>query len=148
MTTSADPAALVVVDTNILLAATDRSRAAHTSAIDFLNHDERHHAVTPQIVREYLAVATRPVDVNGLGLSADEAVSNLRQLLDDMVLLPENLSTTAGLMDLIGTHPAIGKQIHDANIVAVAITHRARVIVTDNARHFSRFEDMITIESL
>lgn len=146
--TSADPSALVVVDTNVLLAATDRSRAAHRAATDFLNHDERQQAVTPQIVREYLVVATRPVDVNGLGLTTADAVSNVRQFLNDMELLLENLNTTTALIDLIGAYPASGKQIHDANILAVAITHRARVIVTDNPRHFSRFNDAIVTESL
>lgn len=64
---SADPAARVVVDTNVLLAATDRSRRTHAKATDFLNSDERELCVTPQIVREYLAVATRPRDASGFG---------------------------------------------------------------------------------
>lgn len=80
---------MVVVDTNVLLAATDRSRASATA---FLNEDERRLALTPQIVREYIAVVTRPVEVNGFGLNAADAVSNVREFLDDMVLLPEDLS--------------------------------------------------------
>lgn len=51
MPTAADPPALVVVDTNVLLAPTDGSRAHHRAANTFLRHDERRLAVTPQIVR-------------------------------------------------------------------------------------------------
>lgn len=43
-------------------------------------------------MREYIAVVTRPVEVNGFGLNAADAVSNVREFLDDMVLLPEDLS--------------------------------------------------------
>lgn len=148
MTTSADPTALVVVDTNVLLAATDRSRAAHAAATAFLNDDERRLALTPQIVREYLAVTTRPAEANGFGLAAADAVANVKQFLDDMDLLSEDAVTTAGLMDLIGDHAVAGKQVHDANVVAVALVHRARAIVTDNVRHFARFGDLIAVENL
>lgn len=148
MTTSADPVALVVVDTNVLLAATDRSRAAHEAATEFLNEDVRRLALTPQIVREYLAVTTRPVEANGFGLPGEDAVANMAQFLDDMELLSEDASTTRRLMDLIAERTAAGKQVHDANVVAAALAHQAGVIVTDNTRHFSRFADLISIESL
>jgi signal transduction histidine kinase len=39
--TTADAAPLVVVDTNVLLSATDTSRASHPAAVRFLNGDER-----------------------------------------------------------------------------------------------------------
>ena len=148
MTTSADPTVLVVVDTNVLLTATDRSRAAHAAATAFLNNDERRLALTPQIVREYLVVSTRPAEVNGFGLSEADAVANMRQFLDDMDLLSEDVVTTAGLMDLIGDHAVVGKQIHDANVVAVALAHRASAIVSDNVGHFARFAELIAIENL
>ncbi len=148
MTTSADPTALVVVDTNVLLAATDRSRAAHAAALAFLNEDERRLALTPQIVREYLAVSTRPLEANGFGLAGVDAVANVGQFLEDMVLLAEDSVATSHLMDLVGAHAVTGKQVHDANLVAVALAHHASAIVTDNVRHFARFADLITVEPL
>jgi predicted nucleic acid-binding protein len=148
VTTSADRRALVVVDTNVLLSATDRSRSAHESATRFLNHDERRLALTPQIVREYLAVATRPVEANGFGLSGQEAVTNVQQLLEDMELLSEAIASTNRLTDLVGGGVALGKQGNDANIVAVALAHGASTIVTDDARHFARFDGVIAVEAL
>jgi len=148
VTTSADLTTLVVVDTNVLLAATDRSRRSHTAAVTFLNEDERRLALTPQIAREYLAVATRPLKANGFGLSGADAVANLAQFRDEMSLLSEDRVTTAGLTDLVAGDGAAGKQVHDANVVAVALAHRASAIVTDNVRHFARFADLIAIEQL
>lgn len=139
---------LVVVDTNILLAATDTSRATHATAVEFLDEDERRLALTPQIVREYLAVSTRPLEANGFGLSGEDATANLAQFLEDMDLLSEDLATTRLLTDLVRRESAQGKQVHDANVVAVALAHGAGCIVTDNTRHFSRFTDLIAVEDL
>lgn len=145
---SAEPTTLVVVDTNVLLAATDRSRASNSAATQLLTEDERRLAITPQIVREYVAVATRPMEVNGFGLSGEDAVDNVEQFLDDMELLSEDAATTRILLELIGQGSTAGKQVHDVNVVAVALAHRAAAIVTDNTRHFARFAELVTIENL
>jgi predicted nucleic acid-binding protein len=147
-TTSADRLSAVVVDTNVLLAATDRDRASHAAATVFLDQDERTLAVTPQIVREYLAVSTRPQSANGLGMSPEDAAANVDQLLVDLVLLSEGAASTRRLLDLLRDGSCSGKQVHDANVVAVALAHDAGTIVTDNTRHFARFADLISIEDL
>jgi predicted nucleic acid-binding protein len=69
----------VLLDTNILVAATDRRRAEHALAVAALN--EWPVAGTTlytsgQILREYLSVATRPAAQNGLGLSQPDALAN------------------------------------------------------------------------
>jgi hypothetical protein len=104
--------------------------------------------LTPQIVREYLAVATRPVDANGFGLATHDAIANVHEFLDDMDLLAEDAAATNLLMRLVSDHQVAGKQVHDANVVAVALAHGALAIVTDNIRHFSRFSGLIGVESV
>ena len=145
---SAEPTTLVVVDTNVLLAATDRSRDSYSAASQLISEDERRLAITPQIVREYLAVATRPLEVNGFGLAGEDAGANVEQFLDDMELLSEDAATTRLLLELIGQASAAGKQVHDANVVTVALAHGAAAIITDNARHFARFAELVTVENL
>jgi predicted nucleic acid-binding protein len=148
-TTSAETAPLVVVvDTSVLLAATDRSRDHHDAATRFLNEDVRRLAVCPQIVREYLAVTSRPVDVKGLGLSGEDAVANVEQFLEGMEVLTEGPATTLSLMELVMAGSTVGKQVHDANLVAVALAHQAAAIVTENPRHFARFARLITVEEI
>ncbi|MDO5619416.1 type II toxin-antitoxin system VapC family toxin [Kocuria sp.] len=146
--TNASPTDLVVVDTNVLITATSRARTAHREALDLLNFDTRRLAITSQIMREYLATATRPAEANGLGMSGAFAVENLDQLLEDMVLLPENSASASRLKHMIQRENAQGKQVHDANVVAVALEHGANAIVTANIRHFQRFSDLIAIEPL
>lgn len=139
---------LVVVDTNVLLSASDRSRSSHEAALRLLRDDPRDLHVTPQVVREYLAVATRPPEANGLGLPHARAVENVRGLLTSLGLLAEGAGSTGRLLDLVGSAAATGRQVHDANIVAVALAHGASAVVTDDARHFARFAEHLTIESL
>jgi len=145
---SADRPPLVVVDANVLLAATDRSRTHHEAANTFLRLDPRRLAVTPQIIRDYLAVMTRPVEVNGLGLSAVDAQANANAIRAMTTLLGETADTITRLLDLIAAGPVMGRQVHDANVVACALVHGASAIVTDNVHHLSRFDSLIAIEEL
>lgn len=145
---NADSPALVVLDTTVLLAAVDRSREHHDAAVALLTMDERRLAVTPQIVREYLSVMTRPVRANGLGITPSDALNNVDEVLYAARLLGESAATTLQLMELVANGPTTGKQIHDANVVACALAHGAASIVTDNTRHFARFAGLIAIEDL
>lgn len=70
----------VLLDTNVLLSATAPHRPLHQASLVVLN-DWPNQAIplaaSAQVFREYLVVATRPVEVNGLGLGLDEALANL-----------------------------------------------------------------------
>ena len=64
---------VLFLDTNILLAATDESRHNHLLASRLLAASGSlgcRCALSGQIIREYLVVATRSVEANGLGLDA------------------------------------------------------------------------------
>lgn len=138
----------VLVDTNILVAAIDEARSGHRHAVEFLANDERELIVTAQVIREFLAVATRPMAANGLGLSGAMAEANLDDLLIDVEIYADSGAAMDVLRGFVGREMAAGKQIHDAALVAQALHHRLDVIVTDNCRHFERFADLITIEPL
>src|SRR5699024_798555 len=76
-----------VVDTNVLLAATDEARPDHEAAQRVLNDWSASGVVlysTGQVLREYLAVATRPASANGLGLPRQDAIANVRALRSRM----------------------------------------------------------------
>ena len=103
---------------------------------------------TGQILREYLVVATRPVEVNGLGLSPETALGNAGRLWGRMVFLQETKETLEELVRLVAEKGCSGKQIHDANLVAVLRSHGARRILTSNAKDFSRFSDLIEVVDL
>jgi len=139
---------LLIVDTNVLLSATDTSRHSHTAAVAFLNNSQHNLGITPQIVREYLVVATRPVSVNGLGLSTVDALSNISEISNHVDIFTENRATANKLLDILSRFETLGKQIHDANIVAVALTYGAEAIITDNTADFTKFNSLIEIRPL
>jgi predicted nucleic acid-binding protein len=73
----------VMLDTNVLLAETDEGRAEHHDALTIMNQwaaGDTILCMSGQILRGYLAVATRPTEHNGLGLKPADAVSNVRAI--------------------------------------------------------------------
>ncbi len=143
-TTRGKPALL---DTNVLIDATDVGRARHRAARALV---ERRSGlvICAQVVREFLAVSTRSVEHNGLGLSIADALDNLAVFRQVARLLPEEKPVLPHLLALLRSVPCQGKSIHDAAIVATMWTHRVRMLVTSNPRHFARFGSTIEIVEL
>jgi predicted nucleic acid-binding protein len=83
------------------------------------------------------------VDANGLGLSLTDALANLREFRRTIRLLPEEKPILPTFLALLEEVPCEGKRVHDAHLVATAIVHRLRNIVTLNARDFSAFASRI-----
>ena len=135
------------VDTNVLLAATDRTREHHKEALDFLDEGMAGRLslyVNGQVLREYLVVATRPSAANGLGMETTDAVANLRQFRKCLSLLAENGETASLLADLVDRHALRGKRIHDANLVATMRRNGLRRLKTFNPDDFRPFADVRT----
>lgn len=138
----------VVLDTNVLLTATDTARAAHPRARAALDEWSTRGITlytSAQILREYLSVATRPVAQNGLGLRQADAVANVRALSERLRLLAENDKVHARLLALLDETNCAGKQVHDANVVATMLTHGIDGLVTLNVDDFTRFQHLITV---
>jgi predicted nucleic acid-binding protein len=141
----------VMLDTNVLLAATDESRAEHSDALAILNRwpDEQATLCTSgQILREYLAVATRPVGHNGLGLKSDEAAGNVRAIRERTTLLEEDSRVADRLLRLLDDVECGGKQVHDANVVATMLVHGVGTVVTMNVGDFGRFGRYVSVVQL
>lgn len=136
----------VLVDTNILLEATDERRAHHQAALDLLSNRPGLR-LCAQVVREYLVVATRPATraANGLGLSMQHALENVRAFRERMRLVPEEKPLLPALFELLDAIPCNGKRIHDANLVACALVHGIRCVATLNVRDFAAFADRVTV---
>lgn len=141
----------VMLDTNVLLAATDADRRGHGDALAVVNTWPRRGAalcLSGQILREYLAVATRDVQQNGLGMKMPEAVSNVRAFRSRMVLLDEGATVTDRLLLLLENVECTGKQTHDANVVAAMLVHDVATVVTADVRGFRRFSPFVTVLEL
>ena len=140
---------VLFLHTNILLTATERSRPLHRSAIRLLEEaDIRgfHLAANGQVMREYLAVSTRPVEANGLGLGVAEAVANLGEFLKVVTLFDETESVALCLLRLVAAHGVRGKRVHDAGIVATMLVHKIDGLVTQNGDDFAAFDEIEVID--
>ncbi len=101
-----------------------------------------------QILREYLAVATRPVDQNGLGMARPDAVANVRALRARLNLLAEDIKVSERLLELLETVECAGNQVHDANVVATMLVHGVDTVVSMNVDDFARFGDHVHVADL
>jgi predicted nucleic acid-binding protein len=142
---------LVMLDTNVLLAATDEGRPAHRAALTVLNDWAAANAglcTSGQVLREYLTVSTRPAERNGLGLKLPDALANVRAIRERTTLLAEDARVADRLLSLLADVVCLGKQVHDANVVATMLVHGVGTVVTMNLADFARFERHISVIQL
>lgn len=137
------------LDTNVLVTASDGARAEHASIVEAFNVTWPQAGTTlylsGQVVREYLAVATRPAEVNGLGLTAVDALDNVTAFLHRVEFVDESRSVNARLLALMAERDVGGKQVHDANVVATMLVHGIDSLATLNVSDFRRFQDLIDL---
>jgi len=144
---AADP---VFVDTNVLVYATRPSSAEHAAARAALNRLEREGStlwVSHQVLREYLAVVTRP-QVSAPALLMATAIADVRSFRAAFDVAEERSSVLDRLLDLLAAHPGSGRQVHDANVVATMLEHGIRRLLTFNSADFRRFARIIDIEPI
>jgi hypothetical protein len=82
----------VFVDTNVLLEATDEGRRFHVEALNLFRNaaeDGVDLFLGTQVLREYLVVATRPIDNNGLGMTPELALDNVSRFQKKCHWLPK-----------------------------------------------------------
>lgn len=137
------PGERLFCDTNVLLNAVDRRRALNGQALRVLNQLPNQGVelcVSGQVLREYLAVSTRPRGANGLGQSVVEALENVEAFAARSTVLDETRRVSEQLVVLVRRLGCTGKQVHDANIVATMLAHGVSKLVTDNSADFRSFD--------
>lgn len=138
-----------LVDTNVLLRATQPSHPAHAAATgavrNLLTRGERL-CVLPQNLIEFWAVATRPAESNGLGLEVGEAAVELDRLKAISELLPDTPAIYPEWEALGRAHQVKGKEAHDARIAAAMLARGVTHILTFNGGDFKRFEGVTTVD--
>lgn len=136
------------LDTNVLLHATDGLRPFHEEAQRLITGAVTsgfHLAVSDQVLREYLSVATRPANSSGLGLEAPDAARNVERFSEFTIFLDETEPVAQRLRELVRKLRVSGKRIHDANIAATLLAHRVRFLITEDGSDFTRFGGIETL---
>ena len=140
--------ARLLVDTNVLIEATDEGRPFHQQAVRLFREAPVHGAdlvLAPQILREYLVVATRPVENNGLGMATPEALDNVRQFRSRAALIAETLEAGELFLKWAGQCGIRGKKLHDLQILATAAAGGVDALITANEEDFPHCGDLAII---
>lgn len=130
-----------LIDTSILTRLANRMDVRYAIADRAVMELHRRGEVlhlTPQVLVEFRNVATRQVAVNGLGLSAAETEAESAGFETRFPLLAETPDIYPAWKALVVALGVIGKQVHDARLVAVCHVHVVTHLLTFNIAHFVR----------
>ncbi|MGI8884719.1 MAG: type II toxin-antitoxin system VapC family toxin [Pyrinomonadaceae bacterium] len=137
-----------LADTSILI------RTIHTSspqqqlaieAIDELRKQQESIYIFPQNLIEFWAVATRPIESNGLGLTIAQAETKITHLKKVFILKNDNEDIYTHWENLVSKYEVKGKTSHDARLVAGMQTHSISHLLTFNVADFKRYKNIIKV---
>lgn len=130
-----------LLDTNVLVRLANTADAQHAIAaqavVELHRRGEVLH-VTPQILVEFRNVATRPTARNRLGLPMADAETLSAGFESTFPLLPEAPDVFPAWKSLVSGVGIIGKQVHDARLVALCHVHAVSHLLTFNTTDFAR----------
>lgn len=138
------------IDTNILIYLTDPLSPWQTTAeaaLDRARSGGQRLCISQQILREFLAAATRAA-LNGSNISKDDLLQNIAVFRATFDVLDDTPLVLDHLVDLIRTTVVAGRQIHDANIVATMLAHSVHRVLTHNTSDFERYGHLIEVVPL
>lgn len=138
-----------LADTNIVfrwVTPTDSQHALCVAAVEAL-YDAGHTLyIAPQILTEFWALSTRPIEANGLGQSVQATRTTVQVIRETFVLLPEIPEIYPTWLALAEQYSVIGRQVYDTRLVAVMQVYGISHILILNETHFRRFTE-ITVAS-
>lgn len=138
------------VDTNVLARARILEAPDHEIARARLERSlqgQEPVRISRQVLREYLAVVTRP-QIWPVAINREDALGDVNRLIDVFEILEDGPYVTNSLVERCREVSVGGKQIHDANIVATMLAHGERRLLTFNAADFRRYGDRIELAPL
>jgi predicted nucleic acid-binding protein len=137
-----------LLDTNILLRMSDGNSPTHllageaTAKLLMQGHQVY---ITSQNMIEFWVVATRPVEVNGLGWSAEQTRSEVEQIVSQFPLLEETQEIFTHWLNYVTANKVMGKRVHDARLIAVMLAHGVTHLLTFNTDDFRNKEGIVIV---
>jgi predicted nucleic acid-binding protein len=139
----------IKVDTNILIRLQDAGDPRHQECVEALHRLKsagNEPCICAQVMIEYWVVATRPRNVNGLGLDPADAEASLQRLEQLFVCLPEPPDMAFRWRSLAVQYGVRGRQAHDARLAALMLAHGVTHLLTLNATDFARYAGITCLE--
>lgn len=139
----------VLVDANLFLRTLDPGHPHHLLADnvpDWLRQQGHALVVVPQVLYELWVVATRATTANGLGLTAAQGKAELTRIQSLFPMLPDTPAVFVEWERLVTSTPVLGRNAHDARLVAAMIAHGVTHILTFNGPDFRRYPSIMVID--
>lgn len=132
----------VLVDTNILLRSAQPNHPPcpqATHAVSKLIRQKDAVFFCSQNITEFWNVATRPADLNGLGLSHEEVLQEVSSIEKLLTLLPDVPAIYTAWKEIVSDHKVQGVKVYDARLVAAMNVYAVENILTFNMADFERY---------
>jgi predicted nucleic acid-binding protein len=99
----------------------------------------------PQNIAEFWNVATRPAELNGLGLSHEEVLDEVSSIESLLTLLPDVPAIYATWKQIVKDHRVQGVKVYDARLVATMTVYAVDSVLTFNAADFKRYSNVTAL---
>jgi predicted nucleic acid-binding protein len=139
----------ILTDTNVLLRGAQPEHFSHVvadNAIYSLGNNGDVICILPQNLIEFWNVCTRPLEQNGFGWSIIRASNELARLEKIFTVLPDSEAVYSEWKSLVVENSVLGKQVHDARIVAAMKVHGISKLLTFNLKDFKRFQHITLLD--
>ena len=139
------------VDTNILVFATDANSPLESAAEAELEQWRKQGTdlyISVQVLREYLAVTTRPAPAQIAPPDYPAILGNMASFRSEFHVLEDTRLASEKLGELVQRFGVKGRQVHDANIAATMLAHGLQHLLTHNGSDFTRFSPLIIVHPL
>lgn len=143
-----DPSEDYLLDTNLLLRSASDGHPMQEQAVHAVTRLRQQGArvwITPQNLVEFWAVATRPTERNGLGLTVEAANAEVLRLTHLFPLLPDVPEIYLEWHRLVVDHRVLGLQVYDARLVAVMLVYGVTQLLTYNVDDFRRYPGITVV---
>src|SRR5664279_4846980 len=123
----------VLVDTNILLRSAQPTHPLCPQATPVVSKLLRQRDAVffcSQNIAEFWNVATRPVEVNGLGFSHEEALQEVVSIESLLTLLPDIPAIYPVWKQIVQDNRVQGVKVYDARLVAVMRVYAVETVLT------------------
>ncbi|MGD9630163.1 MAG: type II toxin-antitoxin system VapC family toxin [Pyrinomonadaceae bacterium] len=88
----------------------------------------------------------RPADKNGLGRTIEQTERDVQAIESSFTILPDGPAIYPEWRRLVVAHSVLGKQVHDARLVAAMNVNRITDLLTFNGDDFKRFPNITIID--
>jgi predicted nucleic acid-binding protein len=140
---------IYLIDTNVLLRSIQTDHPSYGDArrsVAALIDQGDQLSVVAQNLIEFWAVATRPRESNGLGLSIAETAAHVTSFQQTFKLFLDTPAIFPEWERLVQAHLVSGRQSHDARLVAAMLVHNASHLLTFNLADFKRYKEITVVD--